>query len=115
MSAAFQVKLDRYALDGKAYRSRTREVMLPGDLVPIVTGIFGLDDRTQARAHIHRPYSGQRAGTAPSGTFSPPQVSALYNFPTLGNGAGQTIGIIELNDTDGGGYRQTDVKHFFKS
>jgi kumamolisin len=51
------------------------------------------------------------AAAASSGTFTPPQVAQVYNFPTAGNGAGQTIGIIEL----GGGYNPADITSYFKS
>ena len=44
-------------------------------------------------------------------SYSPPQVAALYQFPSSASGAGQTIGIIEL----GGGYKTTDLATYFKS
>ena len=50
-----------------------------------------------------------RASTT-AGTFTPPQVAQVYNFPTAGNGAGQTIAILEL----GGGYTTTDITNYFK-
>ncbi len=34
----------------------------------------------------------------------------MYNFPTTGNGSGQTVAIIEL----GGGYRKADLDTYFK-
>ena len=42
----------------------------------------------------------ETAAAAQPEPFNPPQVAALYNFPTSVNGTGQTIGILEL----GGGY-----------
>jgi len=41
--------------------------------------------------------------------FNPPQVAALYDFPTSVNGAGETIGILEL----GGGYQTSDIQTYF--
>ena len=42
-------------------------------------------------------------------SFNPPQVAQLYGFPTGVNGAGQTIGILEL----GGGYSASDLSSYF--
>jgi kumamolisin len=42
-------------------------------------------------------------------SFNPPQVAQLYNFPAGVNGAGQTIGILEL----GGGYNPSDLSTYF--
>ena len=45
----------------------------------------------------------------PSGNITPPQVAALYNFPSGVTGAGQTTAIIEL----GGGYSTADLQTYF--
>ncbi len=42
-------------------------------------------------------------------SFTPPQVAALYNFPTGVNGSGQCIALIEL----GGGYTTTDLTNYW--
>jgi kumamolisin len=52
-----------------------------------------------------------QAVSPPAGTFTPPQVAALYNFPSGVNGAGQTTAIIEL----GGGYSTTDLQTYFSN
>jgi kumamolisin len=44
-----------------------------------------------------------------AGSFSPPEVASLYQFPTNATGAGQTIAIIEL----GGGYSTNDLQTYF--
>jgi kumamolisin len=41
--------------------------------------------------------------------FNPPQVAALYDFPTTATGSGETIGILEL----GGGYNTSDIDTYF--
>jgi kumamolisin len=69
-----------------------------------------MDDRPQARTHFrYRDRATPKAAAAVS--YNPPQVAQLYNFPTTVNGAGQTIGIIEL----GGGYKTADLKNYFAS
>ena len=49
---AFQVKLMEYEHPQGNYRGYIGPVHLPADLVPIVQGVFGLDNRGVARPHI---------------------------------------------------------------
>ncbi len=110
-SKAFGVELQRFEVPGGiSYRGRVGAVQLPDELQPIVDGILGLDNRPQAKPHFRaRPRAG--AAAAPrdgTGSFTPPQLAALYNFPPAG-GQGQTIAIVEL----GGGYNAGDVSAYF--
>jgi len=41
--------------------------------------------------------------------YTVPEIAALYHFPAGQNGAGQTIGLVEL----GGGYREADLTAYF--
>lgn len=117
MEAAFGVEL--YHLhhpDGGTYRGHLGPVSIPAELKDVVTGVFGLDQRPVAKPY-HRPrgirggdfnwYAGQPK--LPAGTFTPPQLAALYGFPTGATGNGQTIAIIEL----GGGYKPADLQAYF--
>lgn len=123
--------------DGNLYRGHLEPVSIPADLKGIITGVFGLDERPVAKPHFRRqvlrkptlpeqsslighrsrlaPIPGDsgesRVAVMPPGTFTPPQLAALYNFPTGVTGAGQTIGIIEL----GGGFRPRDLQTYFQS
>jgi kumamolisin len=101
-NAAFGVELSRYDHATGSYRGRTGAIHVPTQLAPIITGVFGLDDRPAAQPHF-RPSS-----TSPVG-FTATQVAALYAFPNKGNGQGQTIGLIEL----GGGYTTGDLSAYF--
>ncbi|PSB26202.1 S53 family peptidase [Stenomitos frigidus] len=107
MSSAFQVELHYYEHPQGHFRGRTGTVQLPADLIPIVEGVFGLDDRPQARAHYRRLET--RAAAQATTAYTPPQLAALYDFPTQLNGQGQSIAIIEL----GGGYRSSDLRAYF--
>jgi|SRR5579863_208058 len=107
-SKAFNVELKEFQHKTGRYRGRTGPIHLPEDLVPIVEGVFGLDNRPQAKPH-HRRAKPKAAGQVPS-SFPPPQVGALYDFPSTVNGSGQTIGIIEL----GGGYQASDLPAYFQ-
>src|SRR5271167_34609 len=106
---AFGVDLERFEHEGGSYRGRTGNVKLPDELKDKVEGVFGLDDRQQARPHFRNRPQGNIQWHATANSFKPTQVASLYNFPA-GNGQGECIGLIEL----GGGYRPADLKKYFK-
>lgn len=101
---AFGTELRRFAYSGGTYRGRTGPLRVPRALAGAVEGVFGLDDRPQARAHVRR----RRADSTLAG-YSPLAVGAAYAFPPGSTGAGQTIGVVEL----GGGYSSEDLATFF--
>jgi len=108
---AFGVDLQHYRYAGGVYRLRQGPIQIPGSFANIITGIFGFDNRPQARAHF-RVLSKKAA--APDAvtpqTYTPLQLAAIYDFPAGFAGQGETIGIIEL----GGGYNQTDLDNYFQ-
>ena len=106
---AFGSVLEQKRIDGVEYRVREGGIHLPASLVGVVEAVLGLDNRPQAQPHfrVRRTFS----KAAAPGSYTPPQVAQAYNFPAKASGTGQTIGIIEL----GGGYRQADLKAYFKS
>jgi kumamolisin len=110
MNEAFGVELKEYEHPGGRYRGRTGPVHIPAELQKVVEGVFGLDNRPQAKPHFRRRHgrSGVRAA-AVSLSYTPIQVAALYNFPTGVDGAGECIALIEL----GGGYNQTDLSNYW--
>jgi kumamolisin len=113
-SRAFQVELYRFEHPTGTYRGRTGAIHIPRELSGVVTAVLGLDNRPQATPHFRttRRASTTHAQTAqPAGTFTPPQVASLYDYPAGGNGKGECIALIEL----GGGYRARDIQHYFTS
>ena len=112
MRAAFGAVVDVYLKDGQTFRARTGTLTIPADLEGVIEGIFGLDERPQARSRLRRLPVEMDGSIAPRAaqnvSYSPLDVAALYQFPQA-TGAGQTIGIIEL----GGGYSQTDLSNYF--
>ena len=110
MSAAFGVELKEYQHPTCKYRGRTGAIHLPEDLHGVVEGVFGLDNRPQAKAHFRRRRAQAGANAAASQSFTPIQVAALYNFPTGVDGSGECIALIEL----GGGYTTTDLANYWK-
>ena len=105
-SRAFEVELSRYEHPAGSFRCRVGPLTIPAELAPVIEGVFGLDNRPQAKPHfrIRRAAAG---GTA----FAPTLVAQAYDFPQQQDGSGQTIAILEL----GGGYNQADLDSFFKN
>ena len=107
LTAAFGVKLALYSVDGQTFRGRTGTMSVPASLGSVVSGVFGLDERPQARAHFRR--ATVRLAAAAATSFTPPQIARAYAFPTSVSGAGQTVALIEL----GGGYNTSDLSAYF--
>jgi len=107
---AFGTSIEHFEHDDGTYRGRTGPLSVPSNLVDIVEGVFGIDDRPVARPHFQRHRESRIAPRATGGAFTPPELAKLYNFPTGLDGTGQCIAIIEL----GGGYRTGDIKAYFK-
>src|ERR1700728_1619059 len=110
MNEAVGVELKEYEHPSGGYRGRTGPIHLPAELQDVVEGVFGLDNRPQAKPHFRRRHGrgGVRASAA-SLSYTPIQVAALYNFPTGVDGAGECIALIEL----GGGYNPTDRSNYW--
>ncbi|MGO8948042.1 MAG: protease pro-enzyme activation domain-containing protein [Ktedonobacterales bacterium] len=119
LSAAFDVKLVRYTSPEGEYRGRIGPVHLPPDIAGIVEGVFGLDNRKQARPHIILPATAERLRRASNtqatrrdvqpASYMPPQVGGFYNFPSNLDGSGQCVGLIEF----GGGFGASDLQAYF--
>jgi kumamolisin len=118
MERAFGVELNDYEEvgTGRRYHGFAGQVSLPEAHATLVDAVLGLDARPVAKPHFRfldkekkrivvAPDQEQAQATA----YNPPQVAALYNYPTSVNGAGQTIGILEL----GGGYNTSDLDTYF--
>ncbi|GAC1305644.1 MAG: S53 family peptidase [Vulcanimicrobiaceae bacterium] len=109
LERAFGATLARYARgDGAIFRGRVGTISVPAHLGGIVVGVFGLDDRPQARAQFRRAIV---PAVAPNVSFTPLDVARAYAFPDGLDGSGQTIALIEL----GGGYAQADLDAYFAS
>jgi Pro-kumamolisin, activation domain/FG-GAP-like repeat len=107
MSEAFKVELSHYQAEETSYRGREGHVHIPDELAPLVEGVFGLDNRRQARPLFRRAAEPAQATQA----LTPPQVAQLYNFPAGLSAAGETIGLLEF----GGGFNPADITAWFKN
>lgn len=111
MEKAFCLELTEFEFENGSYRGHAGAIQLPEECASMVCGIFGLDTRPVAHPHIRYRNSSHPFGTRASTTsYTPVEVARLYGFPKDANGAGQTIGLIEL----GGGYRPTDIHEYFR-
>lgn len=99
---------------GHRFHAFTGTISLPEEHAPRIEAVLGLDARPIAKPHfrVRETVGGATppAAAAEPQPFNPPQVAALYSFPTGGNGSGQAIGIIEL----GGGYNTSDLDTYFQ-
>ena len=109
MSQAFGAKLARFqfADDAYTYRLRQGSLTIPEELSGTVIAVLGLDNRPVAKSHMRMKAPSAAAAAI---SFTPPQVAALYGYPTGLTGSGQTVAIIEL----GGGYSTTDLSTYFQ-
>ena len=110
MNQAFGVELKEYQHATGRYRGRTGAVHIPAHLRDVIEGVFGLDNRPQAKPHFRRRHgrTGARAA-AVSLSYTPIQVATLYDYPTSVNGSGECIALIEL----AGGYNATDLSSYW--
>jgi kumamolisin len=109
---AFGIYLSDFIPDsGISYRCRTGSIYIPAILKDTITGIFGLDNRPQARPMFHilrkegRVVSPKEADIS----YNADAVGKAYKYPRDVNGSGECIALIEL----GGGYRNTDLQNYF--
>jgi kumamolisin len=111
MNRAFGVELKEYQSPNGRYRGRTGTIHLPAELQDVVEGVFGLDNRPQAKPHFRRrrELGGVRPAAQQGVSYTPPQVAALYDFLTGVDGSGQCIALIEL----GGGYTNADLSNYW--
>ncbi len=87
---------------GADYRARSGSLTVPEALAGVVVGVFGLDNRPQARANV------RRRALDPN-SYTPVGVAQAYAFPEGNNGAGETVGIVEL----AGGFQTSDLTTYF--
>ncbi len=112
VSAAFATELHQYEHQGNQFRGRSGYLHVPDELAQVIDGVFGLDNRPQARAHfrIARQESMLASAAARPPGFTPPQIARLYDFPTDVDGTGECVALIEL----GGGYNDQDLTTYFQ-
>jgi kumamolisin len=121
-SQAFEAPLQNYQHPQGTFRCRSGALKIPQELLGVVEGVFGLDNRPQARAHFRLRQSSdssnanadlnkkKKKASSGLGPHTPLQVAEAYDYPSGANGSGYCIGILEL----GGGYNTSDLNTFFQ-
>ena len=103
LEAAFGTKLALFDGPHGRFRARSGELSAPGEMVDLIEAVLGLDQRPVATAKsVRLAHAEADAGHLPTA------VTALYGFPP-GDGAGETIALIEL----GGGVSDADTQAAF--
>jgi kumamolisin len=102
---AFSAELHYYSYQGRRYRGRSGALQIPAELADVIEGVFGLDNRPQARTHFRRRVRAKATDVS----YTALQVAEVYDFPARADGSGQAIAILEL----GGGYRTQDLSAYF--
>ncbi|HEV3221632.1 MAG TPA: S53 family peptidase [Puia sp.] len=113
-SEAFGVYLSNFSPEfGITYRGRNGAIQIPEILKDIITGVFGLDNRPQARPmfHILKKDGRMISPQAATVSYNPDAVAKAYKYPRDVDGIGECIAIIEL----GGGFRNEDMKNYFNN
>jgi kumamolisin len=113
-SSAFGVELNSYQHATGTSRMRSGTIQIPAQLSGIIEGVFGLDNRPQAKPHFRIRKQSQNSAAhaqAASASYNAPQVAQAYDFPAGTTGSGQTIGILELS----GGYSASDLTTYFNN
>jgi kumamolisin len=141
LSAAFGTTLNEYDHPTLGrFRGREGPLRIDEELYGIIEGVFGLDTRRVGHPRIRRlattplpwkmaqtrPLLKQGKRTTPAhavpptqwpGTFFPPQVATLYDYPAQVSGAQQNIAVFAFNGgTDGdphGGYSAAALETYF--
>jgi len=110
VAAAFKVELTSREPGLDACRRSAAPVLVPAELDRIVIGIFGLNDRHQARP-LASLQAESEAGERSNASFarSPREVGQYYDFPLMLRGKDQCIAIIAVD----GGYRTDDLRAYF--
>lgn len=128
MQRAFGVELHQVADGAGTYRSHQDPVTVPAHLGPVIQAVFGLDTRPLGHTHLRRASPDLNAalqaqpgaaqpGAAQTGanTYLPPDVAALYDFPSQ-PATGQTAAVLAFNGaipTGSGGYQPSVLAAYF--
>jgi kumamolisin len=142
INAAFGIELKDFENPATGrYRGRVGKIYVPEELGGVIEGVVGLDNRRAGRKRCRRgrwsavdiqnlmqkPAKPGKKGADASpavatnpfpGTFFPPQVGDLYNYPANLDGSGQNVAVFAFNGTAGGdphgGYNLAALKVYFE-
>ena len=108
---AFHVQIADYHVAGHTVYAPTNEPSVPTALQGAILNIGGLDDVAHYQPRT-APATGSH-GSGPAGGYTPSELRTAYDLNSLiasNNGAGQTVGIFELD-----GYNATDINTYLSN
>ncbi len=110
IESAFNLHMQQYeASDGRRFYASDNDPEVPAAIASRIIGIIGLDSAAVWHSHnVAVPVTGtspNQIGTGPGGGLAPNDISKAYNLAAVSfNGAGQTLGLFELD-----GYNGSDI------
>lgn len=93
MNDAFSTELQIFQ-SHRHSRGRIGRLFVPADIANVTTGVFGLDDRPQARTRFRRHNEAIQPRADGDTSYTPPQLAELYQFPAQ-KGTGQSVAVIK--------------------
>jgi kumamolisin len=137
---AFGTELNEYVHPERGrFRARVGSLHVPADLSGIVQGVFGVDTRPVGRPRNRRgnykpvkvdaiPLKGSAkrrdlATAIPNspfqGTFFPPEVAQLYEYPQSFDGTGENVAVFAFNGGGSpdprGGYSKSALQNYYEN
>jgi pseudomonalisin len=99
LGAALGTRFDRFrAPDGSSYVSSTGTATLPASIARTVTAVNGLSDLARAHVDVVHRSATETPGLNFPTSFSPQELSSLYDAPGAQAGAGQQVSVIAAGD-----------------
>jgi len=117
LNAAFSLTLRNYQYSGGSYRSHDGPIGVPRKLAAVIEAVVGLTNRKVPAQHFVRRSTGRaKVAADPPDTVpvTPQEIAQLYGFPS-GDGAGQTIGLYEMDAGQPAGYSMQDIQDSIKA
>jgi kumamolisin len=135
ISKAFGVQLNEYEHPRTGrFRGREGELFVPAEVHDLIEGVFGLDTRQVGRSRrrrcgaapirwdslkpAHTPLTRANVSNPWPGTFFPPEVATLYDYPPELDGSNENVAIFAFNGGSigdpRGGYNLKSLKTYFE-
>ena len=113
LNAAFNLTLHDYRYREGQYRSHDGPIGVPRKLAAVIEAVVGLTNRKVPAQHFATRSKGS-ADPPDTAPVTPQEIAQLYGFPP-GDGAGQTIGLYEMDAGQPAGYRAQDIEDSIKA
>jgi pseudomonalisin len=99
LGSALGVRFDRFrAADGSSYVSSTGKAKLPASIARTVAAVSGLSDLARAHVDLAHRAATETPGLSFPTSYTPQELSSLYDAPGAETGAGQQVSIIASGD-----------------